>query len=48
MAPPPGRRKWTYPHRTGRPLVSAEITTLIEPLATENNGRGYQRHAESA
>ena len=29
-------RKWTYPHRMGRPLVSAEITALIERLATEN------------
>jgi putative transposase len=36
-------RKWTYPHRTGRPPVSAEIATLIERLATENNGWGYQR-----
>ena len=35
--------KWTYPHRTGRPPVSAEIATLIERLATENNGWGYQR-----
>ena len=29
--------KWTYPHRMGRPPVSAEIVTLIERLATENN-----------
>ena len=36
-------RKWTYPHRTGRPPVSAEITALIERLATENHGWGYQR-----
>jgi putative transposase len=36
-------RKWTYPDRTGRPPVSAEIATLIERLATENNGWGYQR-----
>ena len=36
-------RKWTYPHRTGRPPVSAEITALIERLATENNGWGYKR-----
>lgn len=29
-------RRWTYPHRTGRPPVSAEIATLIKRLATEN------------
>src|SRR5256885_13603130 len=28
-------RKWTYPDRTGRPPVSAEITALIERLAIE-------------
>ena len=28
-------RKWTYPHRTGRPPVSAEIAALIERLATK-------------
>ena len=36
-------RKWTYPHRTGRPSVSAEIAALIERLATENHGWGYKR-----
>jgi putative transposase len=36
-------RKWTYPNRTGWPPVSAEIAVLIERLATENNGWGYQR-----
>jgi putative transposase len=36
-------RKWTYPHRTGRPPVSTEIAALIERLATENNGWGYKR-----
>jgi putative transposase len=36
-------RKWTYPHQTGRPPVSTEIAALIERLATENHGWGYQR-----
>ena len=36
-------RKWTYPHRTGRPPVSTEIAALIERLAAENNGWGYKR-----
>jgi hypothetical protein len=36
-------RKWTYPRRTGRPPVSAEIVALIERLATENSSWGYQR-----
>ena len=37
------RRKQTYPNQTGRPPVSAEITALIERLATENHSWGYQR-----
>jgi putative transposase len=36
-------KKWTYPNRTGRPPVSAEIAALIERLATENASWGYQR-----
>src|SRR5437763_3092296 len=36
-------RKWTCPHRIGRPPVSAEIAGLIERLAIENDGWGYQR-----
>ena len=37
------RKKWIYPNRAGLPLVSAEIATLIERLATENASWGYQR-----
>jgi putative transposase len=36
-------RKWSYPRRTGRPPVSAEIAALIARLATENDGWGYKR-----
>src|SRR5215475_3450154 len=36
-------RKRTHPHRTGRPPVSAEVAALIERLAAENSGWGYQR-----
>ena len=36
-------RHWTYPHRTGRPPVSDEITALIQRFATENGSWGYQR-----
>jgi hypothetical protein len=36
-------RKWTHPNRTGRPPVSAEVTALIERLATENHSWGYKR-----
>jgi len=28
------RRKWIYPHRTGRPPVSAEIAALTGRLVT--------------
>ena len=44
---PLAKKKWTYPNRTGRPPVSAEIATLIERLAPENTSGGYQRiHGE--
>jgi transposase InsO family protein len=36
-------KRWTYPNRTGRQPVSAEITVLIGRLAAENPSWGYQR-----
>jgi len=36
-------RHWSYPHRAGRPPVSAEITALIQRFAIENHGWGYKR-----
>jgi len=39
----PGHQEWTYPQRTGRLPVSRQIVALIERLATENHGWGYQR-----
>ena len=36
-------RRWTYPRGVGRPPVSTNIATLIEQLAAENHGWGYQR-----
>jgi transposase InsO family protein len=36
-------RKWTYPHKVGRPPLDEAIATLIERLATENPSWGYKR-----
>jgi hypothetical protein len=36
-------RKWTYPHRIGRPPVDQALASLIERMATENQNWGYQR-----
>lgn len=37
------RRRWTYPHRNGRPPVDAHLAALIERMARDNAGWGYQR-----
>jgi putative transposase len=36
-------KKWTYPHRLGRPPVDATVVSLIERMARENHRWGYQR-----
>jgi hypothetical protein len=41
------RWRWAYPKRGGRPPVDARVAALIERMARENPGGGYQRiHGE--
>jgi hypothetical protein len=36
-------KKWTYPHRSGRPPINDTVAALIERMAKENANWGYQR-----
>jgi putative transposase len=41
------RRRWTCPHRRGRPGVALELRALVVRLARENSSWGYRRiHSE--
>ena len=41
------RWRWTYPCRGGRPPIDAGLAVMIEQMARENPGWGYQRiHGE--
>jgi putative transposase len=41
------QRRWAYPHRRGRPSVTAELRQLVLRMAKENPTWGYRRvHGE--
>jgi putative transposase len=41
------RRRWTHPHRRGRPTVTAQLRQLVLRMAKENPTWGYRRiHGE--
>jgi putative transposase len=41
------RRRWSYPHKRGRPALAAELRALVLRLARENPTWGYRRiHGE--
>jgi len=37
------RRRWTYPHRSGRPSVPAGTVQIVLRIARENTTWGYRR-----
>src|SRR5690349_23149338 len=37
------RRRWTYPHRTGRPPIDDVLAALVVRMARENRRWGYVR-----
>src|SRR3954447_1209737 len=37
------RRRWTYPHRPGRPPIDDALAALVVRMARENSRWGYMR-----